>query len=131
MVNNGHCFRRGPRSAPFKPNGDREKPQLRPNHVRPRVTGLQAVRVKSIRVFQILRDGQLQSRRDRRQQTQSGYGAGRRLHSELQARESHHVRLGDPGQTVGRRRLHPGQRAQRFFDQPVSRVPARRPAVYA
>lgn len=44
MVNNGHCFRRGPRNAPFKPNGDREKPQLGPNRVRP-VTGLQAVRV--------------------------------------------------------------------------------------
>lgn len=44
MVNNGHCFRRGPRSAPFKPNGDREKPQFRPDHVRP-VTGLQAIRV--------------------------------------------------------------------------------------
>jgi hypothetical protein len=69
---------------------------------------------------QILRNRKFQSRRDWRQQTESGHRARSGFHSKLQARKPDDVCMGDPRQIVGRRRLHSRQRAQRFVDQPVS-----------
>lgn len=70
---------------------------------------------------QILRDGELQSRSHRRQQTQSRDATGRRRDSKLQARKPDNVRMGDQRSAAGRGHLLAGQRAERLLHQSVSR----------
>lgn len=54
-------------------------------------------KTKFCNTSQILRNGQLQGRRDRRFQAQGGHATSGRRHRRLQEGEPHHVRLGDPG----------------------------------
>ncbi len=71
-------------------------------------------------MLQVLRDGQLQGRRDRRLQAEGGHADRRGRHLEVQEGQPDDVRLGDPRQAAVRGRLLAGQRAQRQLHQQVS-----------
>ncbi len=69
--------------------------------------------------FQILRDWQLQSWCDWRQQAEGGDPSRGGRHLEVQERQPNHVRVGDQGQAPGWGHLQPGQRAQCQLHQQV------------
>lgn len=70
-------------------------------------------------MFQVLRDGFHQARRDRWQQAESGDTQGGGGDRQLQEAESDHVRLGDTGQAARRWRLRPGQHTLRQFHKQI------------